>query len=460
VLRGFILFSGEQFVSPFLAFVAATLIIRLLKKEEYGVLALYLSIHAIGGFFLDFGTEGWLVSEIARARGRGDLGVVKYILVRLAQFELIMGAVLGSLIVLLGTIISPSIPKSVLFWLGLYLFLTGIKKIIVIGFYSHTLYGHQILLNSLEQLFKLSLVAYFLWNRTSSNPVPLSNIVAVYPISLSLAILSISYSGIRRGASLKGIKGSPLPWRYIKEQVSLMVLISGIKRIRDQSPFWFIYFLLGSEGVAVYKVAQRVYSFIPSLVRGLEASIFPLASELASSDREKMELMVTKSMKYSLWMAIPGILVLWRVAPIVFKTLFSSKYLDSVIIFRIFLLGLVFNCILAGLRPLFYALNKLKHLFYVYLLGSSAYFVLLLGLLKIFGTPGAALSHVSYQLIIISLGWYYLRATESKIKVTEFISIDSFDKEVLKRVQKKVSGIFSSFVSLWPISYKHGGKKR
>lgn len=439
ILKGTVVFSSGTFILTFINFATSILVIRWLGMEDYGQLVLALSIYAIASMFLDPGIGGLIVSEVAKGRGEQKPEKVKLYLVRYGQMELGFGLLLFLGLFFVSPWITVFFPKEVVLIIGVYIFFTGIRNILTTSFYSHTLYRYQVLLGVIQSVGRLLLVILLLgWLKMG-----LVGAMITYPLSIIIAIIFIFPFWLKSVSYLKEVeiqKGSIFS-DLLKEQGRYILLLTPVKKVQDQVPIWMIKSILGFEAVAIYGVAQKAFGFIFSFFRALETTIFPLTSEMVSSQWDKVKEMVGRSIKYSLWISLLVVPVLWVMAPFLFELAFSEKYIASIQVFRLFLLVLFIYSFILIQRPLFFALGALKYHFYCYLSSIGLYSFTLWLLISQVGVSGAAWALIINGAAIGYLRFYFIRKIKPdfKISIWSLFHFDALDKEMFKRGWRAVS---------------------
>lgn len=440
ILKGTATFSAGTLILSFINFATAILVIRWLGVEDYGQLVLALSIYAIASTFLDPGIGGLIVSEVAKGRGEQQPSKVKLLLVRYGQMELGLGVLLFLVMFFASSLLDVFVPKEVVLIIGAYLFFTGIKNIFITSFYGHTLYRYQVLLEIIQSIGRLILVILLIgWLKMG-----LLGAMITYPLSLMLAIVFISPFWLKSVSYLKKVETQrgPIFSALLKDQGKFAALLGPAKQIQNQVPVWILKGLLGLEAVAIYGVAQKAFSFLFSFYKSIEITIFPLASEMVSSQWSKVKEMLGRSMKYCFWTSLLVVPVIWAVAPFLFELAFSEKYIISVPVFRLFLPFLfIYSFTLLIQRPLFFALAALKYHFYCYLSSIGLYSFILWLLISQTGVSGAAWALVINEVVIGYLRFYFIRKIKPdlKINVRGLFHFDAFDKEVFKNGWRVVS---------------------
>jgi len=316
--------------------------------------------------------------------------------------------------------------------MGAYLFLTGIKNLFGTTFYSYTLYHYLTFLQVTFALFRLLLVLLLVtWLKQG-----LMGAILTYPLSLAIAILLLSPFWWREVSPLKKVKASkePVFRKALKDQGSYVILMLPFKNIQDQLPLWMIKVLLGTEMVAIYAVAQRGFSLFYSLLNSLEATLLPLTSERISTDWETTKRMLNRATKYASWSAALLVIGGWLCAPLLYRLLFSEKYMEAVPVFRIYLFVLSVYAFMLIQRPLFYALRAQKYLFYAYVIGDCFYALFLYLFVSQLGVLGAALALSVHGAVIASLRHHFLHhlCPDFRISFKALFLMDEFDKRMFK----------------------------
>lgn len=427
VMKGTATFLSGKLILTFVQFLTSIVVIRSLEVEDYGKLALLLSIYAIGSIFLDFGLGTVVATNIARARGEELLDEVKKFLIRYFQLVASLGGACFVIFSLSSFWIgkgSLSLAPLLLFFVGCYLFLTGFKRLFDITFYGYTYYQYQVCLQVVESFSRLCLATLLLVILNKG----LREAVLVYPISTLIAIFVMFPFWLKIILPLKFIKVSQKPVfrEALKSEGKWVILAMPLAQIQAQLPLWVIKFLLGIKAVGIYSAAQRVYTFPLSLLTSTERAIFPIISEKIVVSQEKIQEMLQKSTKYLFWASSIVIIGSWIIAPAFFRIAFSLKYLDSVLVFRFFLFHLLVYTFLFTQKPLLYALKAQKYLFYRCLIDNFTTFAFLWLFVSLFGVVGAAIAKISCGAILVWWHFYTIRIIMPNFRI-DFFNIFQFD---------------------------------
>jgi O-antigen/teichoic acid export membrane protein len=422
ILQGMTAFSADTVISNLTAVLSAALVFRYLDVSAYGQLTLVLSFYAIATVFLNFGLDGVFTAEIARARGVGNLGWVRFLLTWYLWLNAIMGCVALSVFSAIGH------QRRDLLWvvMGFYLLTTALNGVASVLFHSYTRYRRLAARSVVRSLTRLLLLVTLpLWWRGET----LLGVAWTYPL-MDIAALWVSAWLVRttlrdlRNVQVDGHSLASLAV-LLRQQGIYATLSIPVKRVADQMPVWFLKTLTGDLGVGIYGAAQKGFSLIYAFFSALEITIFPLVSEQMGLDKERLQIALRQIQKYTFWLglvvaAVGGLTAYWLIL-----TVAGEGYLAAVPVFRLMLWLLVVYAFLQSQRPLFYALGQQKWLFVLYLFNTLMYALALFCAITAAGTIGAvwatlfyaALSAITRMMVLQKLGSLIFVDPQSVFKI-------------------------------------------
>ena len=440
ILQGMIAFSVDTVVSNLAAMLSAALVFRYLDVSAYGRLTLALSFYTSITVFLDFGLGTVFIAEIARARGIGNLGWVRFLLTRYLWLNAIMGFVALIVFLAIGYRRDP-------LWtvMGTYLLTTALNEVLRVLFHSYTHYKYlaiQSIVRSLSRL--LILMALPLWWRGEL----LVGVAWTYPwmdVCALLVSLWLARSTLRDLRKVRADRYSLASLATLLHQQGVYATLSmPVKRIADQLPVWFLKVLSGDIEVGIYGAAHKGFSLIYAFFSALETTIFPLVSEQIEVDKERLQIALRQMQKYTFWLgllvaAVGGFVAHWLILIVA-----GEKYLAAVPAFRLMLWQLVIYAFWQAQRPLFYALGQQGWLFVLYLFNTLVYALLLFCAITSTGIIGAvwatlfyaALFAVTRMMVLQKLGsWTF-------VDPRSVFQIEGFDRrlwEILRTwIQRRI----------------------
>jgi O-antigen/teichoic acid export membrane protein len=414
IAKGISFLFSSSVILNLMAFFTSVMVIRALDKEDYGLVTLALSTHAVGNMLLDLALSNLIASEIAHSRGEKRLDKVKRFLMRFGQLELIMAFLLLSVLSLASVVLHSTLYASFSFLLpfvGIYLFLTGVRCLFTTTFYGYGLYEYMALSDISFAFGRFLFVLVFVVK------LELGAVGAMitYPLSMALSVLLLFPFWWKVVTPLFSVEASvePVFRQLLKEQGVYRALVTGSKRIRGQIPVWAIGLLLGTAAVSTYEVGLKGLRFFRSFLTSFQATLLPLVSERVAVEWNTTKRMVNRAVKYTLWASLAMVLVGEIAAPWLYTTLFTGEYIGSILVFRIALLSLLIESLAFIQTPLLFALRSQKSLFYAMLAGMIFNLLFVWPLVALFDVYGAAWIQFLREVILFGFQYYFIKALKS-----------------------------------------------
>jgi O-antigen/teichoic acid export membrane protein len=430
IRQGVTAFSLETAVSTAASVLGARLVFAYLAPADYGQLALFVSFYITGTAFLDFGLEGVFTAEIARARGGGERGWSRFLMSRYSMFVMAMATIL--LLVFVGTGVWQGEPTL---WttMGIHLWLTALNNAARALFHSTTRYRRlagQALTRSVGSLAWRMTLPWW-WNGTR-----LLGVALTYPLAEMMAML-VSLCLARepwmefQGASTKKYNYRDLASLFAQKGVYATLSIPA-KRVGSQLPLWFLEAMVGDASVGTYAAAEKAYVLIYSLFGSLEATLFPLVSELAQSRLDQLRVALRQAQKYTFWIGLLVAIVGNFTASWAILLLAGQQYLRAVPPFRLFLLLIPLAAFSQSQRPILYATGEQRWELLIYLGSTAAAIVLLAVGVGLADEIGAAWANVLRSCISLVMGFVVIRRLAPSLSIDPrgIFRIDEFDRRL------------------------------
>jgi len=425
ILQGMVAFSADTVISNLAAVLSAALVFRYLDVSAYGQLTLALSFCTGATVFLDFGLNTVFTAEIARARGGGNLGWAKFLLIRYLWLRTLMGCVV--LIVFLA--IGHQRREPLWTVMGVYLLTTALNGVATTLFHSYTHYRCLAAQSIVQSLSRLMLLATLpLWWQGDT----LVAVAWTYPLMDVVALLVSAWLARTVLRDLRDFRAD----RYSLTSLTVLLRQQGVyatlsipvKRVADQLPIWFLKVLGGDIGVGIYGAAHKGFSLIYAFFSALEITIFPLISEQIEVDKERLQIALRQIQKYTFWLGLVVAVVGGLAAHWLILIVAGEEYLAAVPVFRLMLWQLVIYAFWQSQRPLFYALGQQRWLFVLYLFNTMIYALVLFCAITatgILGAVWATLFHavlftITRMIVLQKLGQWVLVDPRSVFKIEGF----------------------------------------
>ncbi|NIO20357.1 MAG: oligosaccharide flippase family protein [Candidatus Aenigmarchaeota archaeon] len=436
--EGILILSTREVILTFLGFLTTIILIRFLGLFDFGLVTLTLATVEIAILFLDLDVGRVITTDMSKELGDKRFGRAKSLLKRYAQFEILMGFILLIVVFFssefVGGIYNEKI-ASLIRIAAFILFFTGIKNIFSVVFRSHLEFKYISFMNIIESSFRLCFVALALLIMGGG----VVEAMIAYPLSMFLSII-ISFPLLMRTTKyLKNVETARegLFFNTLKTHGKWVMSSVPVKRIANNITPWILEFLLGVKSVAIFGVANKTYNFFGIFLRSIESTLLPITPKKIVN-LQIVNKILSRSVKYSLWIHIPLIILLWIFAPFIIITIFTESYFASIEIFRILIFIFIIHSFGFIIRPLFYALKAQKYLFYIYLI----FLILIVSteflIVSAMGLSGVAFALLLSELISLFLAYYiaWKIKPDFKIKIKSFLKIDNFDKKIFRKITR------------------------
>ena len=437
IARGTFFLSLGNFVSRLISFITVIIATRGLSLFEYGVVMLVLSVTGPVNSISGLGMDELIVADTAKSLGEGRAGGAKRLLLSFFKIKLLI----VSFLILIGWFFRVALEARYgsaiheYFFLIVFLVLAQyLRNSFNIVFQIHQKFAELSLLSVLDVLVRFTAIVLF-WQFSILN---IRTAIASYVLSALIPaliclpwIFKIVTQFYRVPQEKEGVFW-PILARHGKWQMALDISSSVISNIK----YWLIKIFLSTEAVAVFSVAQSMYSAVASLLP-LKSVMFPIIAE-RSNEPGVMRSLVQRSTKYSLAFYLGLLAVAWFIAPPFIKVFFP-KYLIGIFIFQLMALRLPLNAFSISQAPLLTVLKEQRYVFFLALVNAASVIILMPLLMLKWGLIGAAIEGLVTVIIIISLREIYLRRKHhlSSISLRSFFVVDKYDKMILRKIREK-----------------------
>ncbi len=437
----FIFFTGDLLLM-FTQFFTTIILARTLEQQEYGSLSLALSIYSFSSVFLGFGLGNMISSNIAQNREKRQFDIVKRFILSYSKMLIFLGSLIFLVFITFSfftNTINANLTKIMSLSIGCYIMLSGFRNFLNTIFYGFTYYKIQIILGVTESLLRLFIVIIMV---TFINRGLNSTIILIYPVSLAIASLIVTPHLMKILSTIRTTKSAPSSiWKKaLKEEGFWITIGMPLKQLQAQLPIWILNHNLGTKSIAVYSIAESIFSIFSSILRSIESATFPIISEKSGISSKETAEIIQRTTKYAFWIAILLILMGWFFMPYFINLVFSSKYSESTKLCQFFLFRLIVIAFIMSQRPLLYALKSQKVLFYKYLISSFSVFFLMIVSVSKFGIYSTAIAIIITGIVQNILHWASITKLNSNFKINfyKIIHFDEYDLSVLLAILKRL----------------------
>lgn len=438
VARGTLFLSVASALSRLIAFFTVILVTRGLSLYDYGVVTLLVSVTGPINSISGLGLDELMLTTVSESLGAGRLAYAKKLLRSFfaVRFLIIAGLCLigwffrGALEARYGAAIS-----TYFFLVMILAFVQFARNAFTMIFQIHQQFGALSLFSSSEGFVRLlTVIACWYYGVLNVETILLSYVIAAaLPLVAALPTLFKTLARYRGTPTFAGGVLWPILVRHGKWQMALDIATSFISNVR----YWLIHLLLSTEAVALYSVAQSMFSAVASLLP-MKSVMTPMIAE-RSNDRPLMTQLVQRSTKYALLAYVVLMAVSMGIAPF-FISMFFPKYVAAIFIFQLMSLRLPFNAFSISQAPLFIILKEQRHLFVLAFVNGLSVLILSPILITLWGLPGSVLEWLVTAALIMLLREHYLRRHYGIASLTwkSLIRVDAYDKLILQAIARKI----------------------
>lgn len=431
--------SSSNFLARFLSFFAVLLIMRGLNLYEYGILTLGMAITGPVASFAGMGLDSMFVADTARYLGEEKFGRAKKLIITFLRNKVLITFLMLAIGWFLRSWLETkygSIISVYFFWFAIWVVVQSMQTITNL---LSQIYEKFIVLsfaNVFEVIIKLIVVLIF-WKTIG---LTIISVLWVYIISKSAAFLVMSIPIWKEfNKSLGKVKADKesVIWEILKRHGKWEMIRNLAGNFTNNIKPWFVKFFLNTEAVAIYSLAQTIYSVI-SQTLPLRNVILPIVIKRIEN-RKLSSLIIQKANKYAIYYYLFAIISFF-IAGDFLVGYFLPKYLPAVFLIKIMLFALLTTSITSNHTLLLYGLRQQKFLLFTHdaIIILSRISILPL-LLWVGGLSGIAFEMIFSSFIVALIMEYYLRKKFEIItwRFKSLLVFDNYDKWFLRKILSK-----------------------
>ena len=435
IIQGIGAIAVSNIVGRLSSFTTVVLLTTALSLYEYGLVMLALAVTGPVLAIMSLGLDDMIVADTSRYLSEGKKSHTKRMLGSYLSIKaaLLVVLVLGGwyfkelLAVRYGSLITDA-TLILLLYIVIQYFRTSYNTILQI----HKRFKTLAFWNSVEPIARL----IFVTAAFALSGVNVMVALASYVVSSAVTIVGSTPQLLaiaRTYVNVPRLK-EPLFRKVIRAHGKWQTMLSILGSITGSAGLYIIKFLLSTEAVAIFSVAQSMFSAIASLTP-IKTVMTPFISQWSTS-KERLNQVLKKITKYSLLMYGVITVAAMSVGPILID-IFFSKYTASTLVFQVLSIRLILNTFSITQSPTLTALRDQK-----FMSGLSIFkFVLLVllapPLILNFGVVGAVMEIIITTSIIELIREWRLRVRYG-IKTATIDSLwtfDHIDRMVINRMK-------------------------
>lgn len=423
-------------VSRGLGGLSAILIITRLDVYKYGIYLLVLSFYSLAeGFFLS-PLNNVIFNDINRFLGKNKEAEAKKLFNEFFVMRGIIAVVLSVAVFLGADIVADIYGQDIADLLRI------ISPLFIIDFF------YVSMRNLLQSRLHFSLTAFrpiaykivkiiFIVLILAFSTLSAKNILIVHVVSTFLVTVVFVAPFLRAYSVWRGVKSSSgkILLKIIKTYGKWPIFSNFIAQASVDVRPWLIKFFVNTEAVAVFNVAESLFSTVKS---AFPVATLPTLIPRELSDKKKTGDLIIRGTKYlAMWGIVLAIAGFFLVPPVV--RAFFNQYEPSIPLFKVLLLLFPILGFRTMASDFLVALRKQKFLFVFNNAKTLISFLSPVVFLYFFGIFGMALERVAMTIITGGfMYWYLLKKEEHHSFWKIFFSIDAQDKIFMRNLYKSL----------------------
>jgi O-antigen/teichoic acid export membrane protein len=434
--RGMFWTTGSTILLKFVALASVFLILSRLSVYEFGLTELVLSIIPILDFLLVPSITSVVSADMSVEKGAGNTHVLKAIYRSFFRLQFIMAIIAWAIVFFGANVISAFFHEEVVSLLQLvsFLFLLApFRTAAQLLFSVYLKFFEQSLFSIIDDIGKLLfLVLFFFLFGMKAEGVLLATIACQ---TLTILIMLFFFIPLYRKELQAIPEGDFSIWHILFAHGKWNIIGNYVSTLAQNLVPWIIKILLGTEAVGLYSLAQGMYAQVTSL--------FPLNKVMTTiipqylQDRRHFFRIAQKAIKYQLLGYVFTALFAYIVLPPVISLLFP-KYIPSLGLFRILLIGLIpvaFNSIFA---LLYYSLKAQRDLFFASVYKGILTIIFIPVGIKLFGIWGIPLADITVFFVYTFERYRRIKKLLPgfSIELASFVKIEEDDRLIIGNIRE------------------------
>jgi O-antigen/teichoic acid export membrane protein len=419
----FVTFSATIFVAVF-GFLSSILIARLLGPEKQGAVKIITLLPTIMLTFMNFGFDSAVLYFSAKEK---CFRTINSLINKITLWFFAIVAVVGPAVILLGRNYFADIPLPYLFAALLLVPLNFYQSTQTALIRSENLYMKYNLINSVKQAVFFVVILAIIFCK-SIWVVIAANYVMVF---VGIVMCKINVRHVDRQESRP----------YLKDMLkyggkSYVSNIVNFLNYRFDLIYMKPFVSLGSLGI--YSVAQTLSETIWMIPNSVSVVLLPRLAAMDEEEKKGMSLRVCRYVA-TIMFAI-SVLAIWLCAYL-FPLVYSKKYNDSILPFRILMIGTFLMTYGKILGNAIAGYGKPEKNIAANIAGSLSNVVLNLIFIPRFGIIGAAISGtISYSILSFVTVIMFVRVNSTKVKMRDMLFMNARDfRALFELVGKRLS---------------------
>lgn len=394
-------------ISNVFMFLLTLVTARYLGTYNFGLISSALSVIGIFGVFCDLGLGYYAIQKVSRdhsltSKYFGTAFILRLILSVLTFIAYVIfsyvsgftGSALGVMIVV-----------------GVYMFFNALTNFYYSLYQSNERMHYQTIVNTVYNVGVFLLALLFIYLKYD-----VVWIAATYPIAMIVSFILGSIIKIRNYPKFTYDFSSD----FLKE-IFVNSIPFGITSVFTSIYFWIaaiiLTFMSGSVAVGLFSSSQKIILVLSALFALLSSAVFPVMSQLYVDNKDKLNDLYQKMLKYMLISSVPIAVGSAIYSYDIINIVFGSEYLDATICLSVLMWAVIFMFLSGTTSTLLNAINKQFLVTKVAAVGALFSVIMNYILISMYSYVGASMTSVLTEFLVLVLMLYSLHKTEFSLNI-------------------------------------------
>lgn len=444
-LKGEFFFGFWNIISRGVGFFNTLIVLSKLTVYQYGVFQLILSSFSGIAVFMGLGGET-MRNDILRYVGEQDIPHAKRLFYESTLVRIGIGIILWAAIFFGAPYFFSAYNSEFIAYIKIISFLflhDALLPSLRLALEAEKKFSLIASRSSISRFIQLAIIAWFYFFATVGlKEVILSLVVSSY-VSIVFMLVPVmrSYYKLWRAHP---VSGDLMIWKLLSSYGKWELLRPVAAKIVDFVQVWMTKFLISTEAVAIFSVAQTM---LGTLANFMPVNTLSVLIPLHIAEKEKLQKIYNVGTKYLILFSIAvGIIGLVAAQP--FVHIFFPKYIASLPYFDVLLLTLPITAASAVAGVFLVVYRRQGFLLFQKLMKGLIGIVLYALLISVFGLWGLVAQAILLSLILFTIIYIYM--VRSKLDVSlnwkYLTSYDDVDKEFLRNFFSDVRKALGRFM--------------
>lgn len=411
VIKNSSLLMMASLINNVMTFILTLFTARYLGTHDFGLISSATSLVGVFGIFCDLGLSTYAIREVSRNKELTGVYFGTTLLFRviftLITFVIYVVFVSNSNFRGDGTI--------VMLLFGLYMVFNSFATFYYSLFQSNEKMKYQTIGNVIYSTSVLLIILVIIYQGSN-----VTIVAAGYPIAMFLSCLYSTYIALRYYPKFK------LSFdRLFVKNLFVKGIPFGITAVFTSIYFWIsliiLTFMSGSIAVGLFSSAQKLLLVLSSIFTLFNNAVFPIMSDLYTTDRDKLIDLYHKIMKYMLMLGMAVAVGCCIFSEDIITLVYGVEYIEASTSLTILIWAGVFMFLTSVCSTLLGAINKQFTVTKIAGIGAFVSVVLNYLMISNFSYYGASYSTVITEFTILSLMLLVLYKTEFKLNLAESV---------------------------------------